>query len=161
MNICKTKNITSFKQPYRKTGNVSKSFSFNRLPSLQNLIVKENETCTRIQVSTFTLILLLLNIITLFQISTLLQKFQLPRGVISHHEDLTTTSFLPQHLFFSAAIHNYIQQAYFQERRLPLPTFHIETSHLICSANKINGFYTQCHTGLEWVKWKYYHTPFP
>ena len=30
-------------------------------------------------------------------------------------------------------------------------TFHIETIHLICSANQMNGFYTKCNNGLKWV----------
>ena len=28
---------------------------------------------------------------------------------------------------------------------------HIETSHLICNAIQITGFYTKCKTGLKWV----------
>ena len=31
--------------------------------------------------------------------------------------------------------------------------FHIETSHLICSANQMNGFYIKCNTWMKWVKW--------
>ena len=34
----------------------------------------------------------------------------------------------------------------------PSVKFHIETSHLICSANQITGFYMKCNTGLELVK---------
>ena len=30
--------------------------------------------------------------------------------------------------------------------------FHIEPSHLICSANQMTGFYMKCNTGLKWVK---------
>ena len=29
--------------------------------------------------------------------------------------------------------------------------FHIETSHLICTANHMTGFYLKCNTGLKWV----------
>ena len=35
---------------------------------------------------------------------------------------------------------------------LPSATFHIETSHLICSANQMTGFYTKWNNGLTWVK---------
>ena len=28
---------------------------------------------------------------------------------------------------------------------------YIETSHLICTANQMTGFYTECNTGLNWV----------
>ena len=31
--------------------------------------------------------------------------------------------------------------------------FHVETSHLICTANQINGFYIKCNNGLKWVKY--------
>ena len=30
--------------------------------------------------------------------------------------------------------------------------FHVETSHLFCSANQVNGFYMECNTWLKWVK---------
>ena len=30
-------------------------------------------------------------------------------------------------------------------------TFHIKTSHFICSANHMAGFYMKCNTGLNWV----------
>ena len=30
--------------------------------------------------------------------------------------------------------------------------FHIETSHLICIANQMTGFYMKCNTELRWVK---------
>ena len=30
--------------------------------------------------------------------------------------------------------------------------FHLEISHLICSANQITGFYTKYNTGLKWFK---------
>ena len=33
----------------------------------------------------------------------------------------------------------------------PNVAFHIETSHLICSANQITGFYMKCNTGLKGV----------
>ena len=29
---------------------------------------------------------------------------------------------------------------------------HIETSHLICIANQMAGFYTKCNYGLKWAK---------
>ena len=29
--------------------------------------------------------------------------------------------------------------------------FHIETSHLICNANQMIGFFMKCKTGLKWV----------
>ena len=32
----------------------------------------------------------------------------------------------------------------------PSVAFHIEASHLICSANQIIGFYMKRNTGLEW-----------
>ena len=32
------------------------------------------------------------------------------------------------------------------------PVFHIETSHLICSANQMIGFYMKCDTGLKLLK---------
>ena len=31
-------------------------------------------------------------------------------------------------------------------------TFHIETSHLMCTAYQMTGFYKKCNTGLKWVK---------
>ena len=34
----------------------------------------------------------------------------------------------------------------------PSIAFHIETSHLICSANQMTGFYMKCNTELKWVK---------
>ena len=34
----------------------------------------------------------------------------------------------------------------------PSVAFHIETSHLICTASKMTGFYIKCNTGLKWVK---------
>ena len=30
--------------------------------------------------------------------------------------------------------------------------FQVETNHLICTANKVTGFFMKCHTGLKWVK---------
>ena len=33
----------------------------------------------------------------------------------------------------------------------PSVRFHIETSHLICTANQMTGFYIVCNTGLKWV----------
>ena len=33
----------------------------------------------------------------------------------------------------------------------PIVAFHKETSHLICSANQMTGFYMECNTGLKWV----------
>ena len=30
-------------------------------------------------------------------------------------------------------------------------TFHIETSHLICNAKQMTGFYMECNTWLKWV----------
>ena len=33
----------------------------------------------------------------------------------------------------------------------PSFAFHIETSHLFCSANKMTGFYMKSNTGLKWV----------
>ena len=33
----------------------------------------------------------------------------------------------------------------------PSVAFHIETSHLICTANQMTGFYLECKTGLKWV----------
>ena len=30
-------------------------------------------------------------------------------------------------------------------------TFYIETSHLICIANQMTGFYMKCNTGMKWV----------
>ena len=33
----------------------------------------------------------------------------------------------------------------------PSVAFHIETRHLICSANQITGFYMKCNTGLKGV----------
>ena len=32
--------------------------------------------------------------------------------------------------------------------------FQIETSHLICTANQLTGFYMKCNTGLKWVNLK-------
>ena len=34
----------------------------------------------------------------------------------------------------------------------PSVAFHIETSHLICKAKQMTGFYMKCNTGLKWVK---------
>ena len=34
----------------------------------------------------------------------------------------------------------------------PSVTFDTETSHLICNANQITGFYMGCNTGMKWVK---------
>ena len=34
----------------------------------------------------------------------------------------------------------------------PNVAFHIETSHLICCANQMNGFYMECDNRLKWVK---------
>ena len=34
----------------------------------------------------------------------------------------------------------------------PSVAFHIETSHLICCANQMTGFYMKRNTGLKWVK---------
>ena len=34
----------------------------------------------------------------------------------------------------------------------PGVAFHIETSHLICTANQVTGFYMEYNTGLKWVK---------
>ena len=36
----------------------------------------------------------------------------------------------------------------------PSVVFHIETSHLICNANRMTGFYMKCNTGLKCVKLK-------
>ena len=33
----------------------------------------------------------------------------------------------------------------------PSVAFHIETSHLICNANQMTGFYIECNTGLKWL----------
>ena len=38
----------------------------------------------------------------------------------------------------------------------PSVAFHIETSHLICIANQMTGFFMNCSTGRNWVK--EYHT---
>ena len=35
----------------------------------------------------------------------------------------------------------------------PSVAFHIETSHLICTANQMTGLYMKCNTGLKWVKY--------
>ena len=29
--------------------------------------------------------------------------------------------------------------------------FYVQTSHLICTANQMTGFYMECNTGLKWV----------
>ena len=34
----------------------------------------------------------------------------------------------------------------------PSVEFHTETSHLICTANQITGFYEKCNIWLKWVK---------
>ena len=34
----------------------------------------------------------------------------------------------------------------------PSVSFNIETNHLICVAKQMTGFYTECNTGLNWVK---------
>ena len=34
----------------------------------------------------------------------------------------------------------------------PSVGFHMETSHLIFTANQITGFHMECNTGLKWVK---------
>ena len=34
---------------------------------------------------------------------------------------------------------------------IPSVAFHIETSHLICRANQMTGFYIKCNTGLKWA----------
>ena len=36
----------------------------------------------------------------------------------------------------------------------PSAAFHVETSHLIYSANQITGCCKECGTGLRWVKWR-------
>ena len=33
-------------------------------------------------------------------------------------------------------------------------TFHVETSHLICTANQMTGFYVKFNTRLKWGKLK-------
>ena len=33
----------------------------------------------------------------------------------------------------------------------PSVAFHLEISHLICTANQVTGFYMKCNTGLKWV----------
>ena len=33
----------------------------------------------------------------------------------------------------------------------PSVAFYIETSYLICRANRMTGFYMKCNTGLKWV----------
>ena len=33
----------------------------------------------------------------------------------------------------------------------PSVAFHIETSHLFCSAKQTTGFYMECNTRLKWV----------
>ena len=33
----------------------------------------------------------------------------------------------------------------------PNTAFHIKTSHLICTANQMTGFYMKCNTGLKWL----------
>ena len=33
----------------------------------------------------------------------------------------------------------------------PSAVFHIETSHFICSANQVTGFYMECNTWLKWI----------
>ena len=35
----------------------------------------------------------------------------------------------------------------------PIVSFHIETSHLICSAKQMTDFYMKCNTGLEWANY--------
>ena len=32
--------------------------------------------------------------------------------------------------------------------------FHIETSHLICSANQMTNFFMKCNAGLKWTQTK-------
>ena len=32
--------------------------------------------------------------------------------------------------------------------------FHIETSHLICSANQMTSFFMKCNAGLKWIQTK-------
>ena len=34
--------------------------------------------------------------------------------------------------------------------------FHIETSHLISTANQMNDFYVKCNTGMKCVRLKYF-----
>ena len=34
----------------------------------------------------------------------------------------------------------------------PSVAFHIETSHLVCTENRMTGFYMKCNIGLNWVE---------
>ena len=43
----------------------------------------------------------------------------------------------------------YSSLSYFKNH--PSAATHIETSHLIWSANKMTGFYMECNTGLTWI----------
>ena len=47
---------------------------------------------------------------------------------------------------------SYASISYFLTFFQPNVVFHIETGHLICIANQITGFYTECNTRLKWVK---------
>ena len=44
---------------------------------------------------------------------------------------------------------------------MPSVAFHIETSHLVCSANQMTGFYIKCNNGLKRVEpiWKTWIKP--
>ena len=52
----------------------------------------------------------------------------------------------------------YLNRLYFKQNQVinpfqPSVTFHVETRHLIFSANLMTGFYIECNTELKWVKY--------
>ena len=51
-------------------------------------------------------------------------------------------SMLEKHLMWKRSINSF----------QPSVALHIETSHLVCPANQMTGFYMKCNTGLKWVK---------
>ena len=61
---------------------------------------------------------------------------------------------MPDFLFLCA--YNYLMTLIYRiqiNQFQPSVTFRIETSHLICTANQMTGFYMKCNTGLKWVKY--------
>ena len=62
------------------------------------------------------------------------------------------------HLIFSILTIFQKQKLYFLchfNQFQPSVTFHIETSHLICTANQTTGFYMKSNTWLKWVNGSY------
>ena len=71
-------------------------------------------------------------------------------------EQVNTSSGRPFYWLGQRRIQNPATYPYFCKRLHLNPfqsivAFHIETSHLICSANQMIDLYIKCNTGLKWV----------